>query len=264
MTTVAVQIRRDTAANWTSANPTPLAGQICWETDTHRMKVGDGATAWTSLGYFGEPGALSDGDKGDISVSSSGTVWTIDNDAVTYAKLQNISAASKLLGRGDGGSGDAQEITLGSGLTMSGTTLSASGGGGGGGWETVYKSADSTRNNTDTLASDPHLTIAVSSGDLIAYHGMVSFQTDYNEGIKFAFDGPSYSSAWLYYEGNYVRTSYAPYAMAGIIGNRSFTISGHIQFSASGNFVWQWAQNSAQAANTYMKAGSWIKWKKLN
>lgn len=72
--------------------------------------------------------SLSDGDKGDITVSASGDTWTIDNDVVTYAKMQNISAASKLIGRGDSGSGDPQEITLGSGLTMTGTTLSSSGG----------------------------------------------------------------------------------------------------------------------------------------
>jgi hypothetical protein len=72
---------------------------------------------------------VTDGDKGDITVSSSGATWTVDNDAVTYAKIQNVSAASKLLGRGDSGSGDVQEITLGTGLTMTGTTLAASGGG---------------------------------------------------------------------------------------------------------------------------------------
>jgi len=75
-------------------------------------------------------GGVSDGDKGDITVSGSGATYTIDNAAVSYAKMQNVSAASKLLGRGDSGSGSPQEITLGAGLTMTGTTLSSSGGGG--------------------------------------------------------------------------------------------------------------------------------------
>lgn len=74
-------------------------------------------------------GGVSDGDKGDITVSASGATWTVDNDAVTYAKMQNVSAASRLLGRGSAaGAGDPEEITLGSGLSMSGTTLSASSG----------------------------------------------------------------------------------------------------------------------------------------
>jgi len=56
---------------------------------------------------------------------------TIADDAVTYAKIQNVSAASRLLGRGSAsGAGDPQEITLGTNLTMSGTTLNATGGGG--------------------------------------------------------------------------------------------------------------------------------------
>lgn len=42
-----------------------------------------------------------------------------------YAKLASVSGASKLLGRGASGSGDVQEVTVGSGLTMTGTTLSA-------------------------------------------------------------------------------------------------------------------------------------------
>lgn len=66
--------------------------------------------------------SLADGDRGDITVSMLGTVWTVDNDVVTYAKMQNVSAGNRLLGRG-AGAGDPEEITLGSGLTMTGTTL---------------------------------------------------------------------------------------------------------------------------------------------
>lgn len=70
---------------------------------------------------------------GDVTASSGSNTTTIANDAVTYAKMQNVSAASKLIGRGSAsGSGDPEEITLGTNLSMSGTTLNASGGGGGG------------------------------------------------------------------------------------------------------------------------------------
>ena len=66
---------------------------------------------------------------GDGALAALNTVGTaeIDNDAVSYAKIQNVSAASRLLGRGSaGGAGDVQEITIGSGLTLSGTSLTAS------------------------------------------------------------------------------------------------------------------------------------------
>lgn len=53
---------------------------------------------------------LADGDKGDITVSGSGSAWTIDNDAVTYAKMQNVSAADRILGRSTAGAGDIEEI----------------------------------------------------------------------------------------------------------------------------------------------------------
>jgi len=51
-----IQLRRDTAANWTSSNPTLASGEIGLETDTDQFKVGDGTTAWASLGYGGIQG----------------------------------------------------------------------------------------------------------------------------------------------------------------------------------------------------------------
>ena len=91
-----------------------------------------GADGRVTAAANGTSGGLPDGDYGDITVGGSGTTLTIDNQAVTYAKIQNVSAASKLLGRGDSGSGSVQEITLGTNLSMSGTTLNATGGGGAG------------------------------------------------------------------------------------------------------------------------------------
>ena len=72
-----IRLRRDTAANWTSANPTLLAGEMGIETDTRRYKVGDGSTAWASLSYYIE-GVLARGQaskmtSATIAIGASGT-----------------------------------------------------------------------------------------------------------------------------------------------------------------------------------------------
>lgn len=53
-----IQIRKDTAANFTLNNPTLLSGEPALETDTRKRKIGDGVTAWNSLAYNG----VDDGD----------------------------------------------------------------------------------------------------------------------------------------------------------------------------------------------------------
>ena len=49
--TARIQLRRDTAANWTAANPVLLLGEVGFETDTRKLKLGDGTTAWNTLLY---------------------------------------------------------------------------------------------------------------------------------------------------------------------------------------------------------------------
>lgn len=89
--TATVQLRRDTAANWTANNPTLLAGEVGFETDTKRAKLGDGVTAWNSLAYI------------DPS-------WLL-NDSVTNAKLANMAQAT-IKGRQAGsGTGDPEDLT---------------------------------------------------------------------------------------------------------------------------------------------------------
>lgn len=68
--------------------------------------------------------SLSDGDKGDVVVSAGGTVWVVDANAVSYAKMQDVSAASRVLGRGSAaGAGDPEELIPTGGLEVNGTNL---------------------------------------------------------------------------------------------------------------------------------------------
>lgn len=49
---IQIQLRRDTAANWTSVNPKLAQGEIGIETDTFKLKIGDGVTDWNTLPYY--------------------------------------------------------------------------------------------------------------------------------------------------------------------------------------------------------------------
>ena len=91
-----IQLRRDTAANWTSANPTLAEGELGLETDTTFYKIGTGSTAWTSLAYGSIAGTLA-----NSSVTSAmivdGTIVAgeIASNAITTAKIldANVTAA---------------------------------------------------------------------------------------------------------------------------------------------------------------------------
>jgi len=53
---VKIQIRRDTAANWTASNPRLASGEFGYETNTNKLKIGDGTSTWNALSYFAGTG----------------------------------------------------------------------------------------------------------------------------------------------------------------------------------------------------------------
>ena len=70
---VRLQIRADTAANWTSFSPVLLANELGLETDTKKFKIGDGNTSWQSLAYF--PSIVSGGTVlGNLEIGTTGTL----------------------------------------------------------------------------------------------------------------------------------------------------------------------------------------------
>ena len=102
---MANQIRHKRASGSDPSASDLVTGELAVRTDTAKLftKKDDNSVA--------EIGGISDGDKGDITVSSSGTAFTIDDNAVTYAKMQDVSATNRILGRDSSGGGIIEEIT---------------------------------------------------------------------------------------------------------------------------------------------------------
>jgi hypothetical protein len=66
-----IKLRRDTAANWTSANPILAEGEPGLELDTNKIKYGDGTTRWVALDY-----AVTDGGTGNTLTDQGNVVIT--------------------------------------------------------------------------------------------------------------------------------------------------------------------------------------------
>lgn len=71
-----IQVRRGTAAQWTSTNPTLAAGEFGFESDTNKIKCGTGSTAWNSLSYIGNEGDIT-GVTAGTGISGGGTSGTV-------------------------------------------------------------------------------------------------------------------------------------------------------------------------------------------
>ena len=112
-----ILLRRDTSSNWTSGNAVLASGEVGYETNTGKFKIGNGSTAWTSLGYSiaSNISAAVLNDLGDVTITSAadgdflrwnGTAWI--NDAVN---LSTDTIGSYV-----------QSLVAGTGVTLSGNS----------------------------------------------------------------------------------------------------------------------------------------------
>jgi Major tropism determinant N-terminal domain len=133
-----IKVRRDTAADWTAANPTLEEGEFGWESDTNFLKIGDGVTAWTTLDYFADflaVGYLIDTNNlSDVaSVSTSRTNLGLGTgDSPQFTAVNVGHASDTTITRVSAGVVAVEGVTLatvGSGLivptTQSGTSYTA-------------------------------------------------------------------------------------------------------------------------------------------
>lgn len=133
-----IQLRRDTSSNWQTNNPTPSLGEPCYETDTKKLKIGDGVTKYNDLQYFaGGTGGTTDytqltnkpqingieltGNKNgnDLGLANESEIEELGNELNQLANnVTNLDTNKQ------------NKLTAGTNITIEGDVISATGGGG--------------------------------------------------------------------------------------------------------------------------------------
>ncbi len=82
-----IQVRRDTASNWSTVNPVLAAGELGFETNTGKLKVGNGTSPWNSLPYGS--GAITVSDSAPAS-PNSGDQWFESDSGKLFVYYDNF------------------------------------------------------------------------------------------------------------------------------------------------------------------------------
>lgn len=260
--------------------------------DLEALTVGGGVE------FTGAGGIQTSALTGDVTKTAGGTALTIANDAVSYAKMQNVSATSRLLGRITAGAGDAEELTGTQATTLLDAVTSvakglapASGGGTanflradgtwtapptGGAWTTLKQTADDSKAD-NVLAASTFLTLALSAATAYTIRG-TAFLLVQNSGADARFD-LNYSGTWTTVycidsrnvagvaagtDATTVRITSGLPTSTDLLSTSTgvcvveFEISGLT--NASGTLVFRFAQVTNNASATLLKRGSYLEY----
>jgi hypothetical protein len=204
-----IQVRRDTAANWTSTNPTLASGEIGYETDTSLIKIGTGSTTWTNLTY---------GPNINISTTSSAAplrvIQTIDGSSASTAQQLFISTQATTGGTNSATGGN---ITISTGAQNSGNFSTSIGG-------TITLSTSKSGNNSTAGG------INLSSGGTFSIQSVsVGTLNNFNIGLTTpgtaSFTSASVTGGLYGYTASFAGSTqvYNIYAVAGISTQSTYT-----------------------------------------
>lgn len=160
---VQMQQRRDTAAGWVSANPTLLLGELGYESDTNKWKVGNGSSAWSALGYSfsGDTDAISEGDsKAEVIDTGSDGRFVVTTENVERLRV----GPAGQIGVGGANYGTSGQVLTSGGPSGAITWATAAGGGAtGGGSDAWALEHDNTITTTYTIGSGKNV---ISAGPM--------------------------------------------------------------------------------------------------
>lgn len=230
------------------------------------LKTINGASIKGSGNLVVSGGGVSDGDYGDITVSSSGTVWNIDAATVGVTELSATGTPS------------ATTFLRGDNTWATPTSVDPAG------WTTIVKSANQDVTNSATLVNDTHLQFSVVAGghymielDLVisANNTTGDYKNAFNVSAgtmlgKGFMIGPTGTGAAQVneYSANAVVTS-TSLVLGSPVASLDFLVSTKIIFSfqalANATFSYQFANNTAGAGRTSRTwKGSILKYKNID